>query len=213
LTGDFARQGAHLGLFSGFAIATIGIDLQSGRPRFTMDIPELQQGVSFLVAVVGLFALAEVSRMVEETLRGQMKIVRIEGPQSGSPQRNGAAPWPAILRGTGVGFLCGARARVRGHHLGHAGVLSPKKRVSRHPEQFRQGRHRRRRRSGGSRETRITCGAFVHLLALGIPASGSTRGDHGSIRHLRNPARPDAVSRPTPTWSGGLIASMYVGKT
>jgi putative tricarboxylic transport membrane protein len=75
LTGDSLAKGL-ISVFLGLAIATIGIDLQSGRPRFTFEIPELQQGVSFLVAVVGLFALAEVSRMAA----------------SGSPRRSGGAP-------------------------------------------------------------------------------------------------------------------------
>ncbi len=44
----------------GLMIATIGIDLQSGQPRYTMGVPELQDGVGFIVAVVGLFAIAEV---------------------------------------------------------------------------------------------------------------------------------------------------------
>ena len=35
-------------------IATIGIDLQSGQPRYTMGVPELQDGVGFIVVVVGL---------------------------------------------------------------------------------------------------------------------------------------------------------------
>ena len=41
----------------GLMIATIGIDLQSGQPRFTAGVPELQDGVGFVLAVVGLFAL------------------------------------------------------------------------------------------------------------------------------------------------------------
>src|SRR5712671_1301823 len=47
LTGESLAKGL-ISVFLGLAIATVGIDLQSGRPRFTLDIPELQQGVSFL---------------------------------------------------------------------------------------------------------------------------------------------------------------------
>src|SRR6267154_4692101 len=73
LTGNSLAKGL-ISVFLGLLISTIGIDLQSGRPRFTMGVPELQQGVTFLVVVVGLFALAEVGRMVEDTLRGTLQI-------------------------------------------------------------------------------------------------------------------------------------------
>ena len=54
----------------GLMIATIGIDLQSGQARFTMGVPELQDGVGFILAVVGLFAIAEVFASMEEMVKG-----------------------------------------------------------------------------------------------------------------------------------------------
>ena len=50
----------------GLMIATIGIDLQSGQPRYTFGVPELQDGVGFIVVVVGLFAIGEVFIGMEE---------------------------------------------------------------------------------------------------------------------------------------------------
>src|SRR5215470_17452488 len=50
--------------FLGLPLATVGIDLQSGTPRFTLGLMKLQDQVNFLIVVVGLFAIAEVSRMV-----------------------------------------------------------------------------------------------------------------------------------------------------
>src|SRR5919112_3903611 len=46
----------------GLMIATIGIDLQSGQPRYTMGVAGFPDGVGFVVVVVGLFAVAEVFR-------------------------------------------------------------------------------------------------------------------------------------------------------
>ena len=40
----------------GLAVSTIGLDLQSGTPRFTFGLTELQDRVNFLVVVVGMFA-------------------------------------------------------------------------------------------------------------------------------------------------------------
>jgi len=51
---------ALLSTLFGLAIATIGIDLQSGVPRYTFGNPELMDGLEFLVVAIGLFALSEV---------------------------------------------------------------------------------------------------------------------------------------------------------
>jgi len=43
----------------GFALAAVGIDTVSGSVRLTMGIDELVKGVSFVVAVMGLFGIGE----------------------------------------------------------------------------------------------------------------------------------------------------------
>ena len=55
-----------------------------------------------------------------------------------------------------------------------------------------------------------TCGAFVHLLALGIPASGSTAVIMGAfIMYGLQPGPMLFTTNPDLVW--GLIASMYIG--
>ena len=44
----------------GLAVATVGIDAQSGISRFTFKILELQSGIDFLVVIIGLYAIGEV---------------------------------------------------------------------------------------------------------------------------------------------------------
>ncbi len=41
----------------GFALATIGMDSVSGNVRLTFDFDVLLAGVSFLIAVIGLFGI------------------------------------------------------------------------------------------------------------------------------------------------------------
>ncbi len=48
----------------GFMIATIGIDSQTGTPRFTFGSAHLLEGIDFLVIALGLFALAEVCSLI-----------------------------------------------------------------------------------------------------------------------------------------------------
>src|SRR5688572_16526840 len=79
LAGSSPAKGMLSTIF-GLMIATIGIDLQSGQPRYTMGVPELQDGVGFVIAVVGLFAIAEVFSTMEEITKGtRPEIIRLKG--------------------------------------------------------------------------------------------------------------------------------------
>ena len=49
----------------GLAIAMIGVDGQTGVPRLTFGNIHLYEGINFLVAIVGLFALSEVFIFLE----------------------------------------------------------------------------------------------------------------------------------------------------
>jgi putative tricarboxylic transport membrane protein len=206
LTGDSLAKGL-MSTFLGLAIATIGLDLQSGRPRFTMDVTELQQGVSFLVVVVGIFALAEVSRMVEGFLDGTMHTVRVKG-RIWFTREEWRLAFPAILRGWAVGFFCGAAPGLGGTISAMLAYVTEKK-VSKHPERFGKGAIE----GVAGPEAAVnadTCGAFVHLLALGIPASGSTAVIMGAfIMYGIQPGPMLFNSHPDLVW--GLIASMYIG--
>src|SRR4029450_11908004 len=62
----------------GFAIAAIGIDTVSGSVRLTMGIDELVKGVSFVVAVVGLFGIGEVLLAVEEDIHANAVASKID---------------------------------------------------------------------------------------------------------------------------------------
>src|SRR5256885_9829124 len=62
----------------GFAIAAIGIDTVSGSVRLTMGIDELVKGVSFVVAVIGLFGIGELLLAVEEEFHAKAVSSKIE---------------------------------------------------------------------------------------------------------------------------------------
>ena len=53
----------------GFALAAVGIDTVSGNVRLTMGIDELVKGVSFVVAVMGLFGIGELLIAVEDEMK------------------------------------------------------------------------------------------------------------------------------------------------
>jgi len=206
LTGDSLAKGL-MSTFIGLALATVGIDLQSGVPRFTFGIVELQDRVNFLVVVVGLFAIAEVSRMVEGTKAGTLHIVRVKGKLWFSREEWRRA-YPAIFRGAGVGFFCGAAPGLGGTVAAMLSYILEKK-ISRTPERFGKGAIEGVAAPEAATNA-DTCGAFVHLLALGVPGSGATAVIMGAfIMYGIQPGPMLFQSHPDLVW--GLIASMYVG--
>ncbi|NPT39417.1 tripartite tricarboxylate transporter permease [Paraburkholderia xenovorans] len=206
LTGDSLGKGM-MAVFLGLGLATVGIDLQSGVPRFTLGLTQLQDRVNFLVVVVGLFAIAEVSRMVEGTLGGTLHTVRVEGKLWFTRQEWRRAR-PAIFRGSAVGFICGAAPGLGGTLAAMLSYVLEKK-ISKHPEEFGHGAIEGVAAPEAATNA-DTCGAFVHLLALGVPGSGATAVIMGAfIMYGIQPGPMLFHTQPDLVW--GLIASMYIG--
>ncbi len=207
LTGASPAKGVISTLF-GLMIATIGIDLQSGQARYTMGVPEFQDGVGFVVVVVGLFAMAEVFRGLEDIYKGTapqaMKITgrlwltREEWKRSIGP----------IWRGGVIGFVIGVLPGAGGTI---ASIMSytTEKRLSKHPEQFGKGAIEGVAGPEAANNS-DTAGAMVPLLTLGVPGGGATAVMLGAfIMYGVQPGPLLFQNRPDLVW--GLINSMYVG--
>jgi len=54
-------------LLIGLFIATIGINITAGHPRFTFGTVEMMRGISFIVAMIVMFAISELIRFVIST--------------------------------------------------------------------------------------------------------------------------------------------------
>jgi putative tricarboxylic transport membrane protein len=87
----------------------IGVDGQTGVPRFTFNTVHFYDGVDFLVAIVGLFAVSEVLVFIEHRGTGQgsdgatvVKLGRITPPVAMLKHTTGA-----MGRGTVLGFIAG----------------------------------------------------------------------------------------------------------
>jgi putative tricarboxylic transport membrane protein len=192
----------------GLMIATIGIDLQSGQPRYTMGVPELQDGVGFVIAVVGLFAIAEVFSTMEEITKGtRPEIIRLKGKLwfTREEWRRSIGP---IWRGSIIGFIIGVLPGAGGTI---ASIMSYiwEKRLSKHPEEFGHGAIEGVA-GPESANNSDTAGAMVPLLTLGIPGGGATAVMLGAfIMYGIQPGPLLFQNRPDLVW--GLVDSMYVG--
>jgi putative tricarboxylic transport membrane protein len=207
LTGASPAKGV-LATVLGLVIATIGIDLQSGQARYTMGIPEFQDGVGFVVVVVGLFAMAEVFRGLEDIVKGTapdaMKITGKLWLTREEWRRSIGPIWRGGIIGFVIGVLPGAGGTI-------ASIMSytTEKRFSKHPEEFGQGAIEGVA-GPESANNSDTAGALVPLLTLGVPGGGATAVMLGAfIMYGVQPGPLLFQNQPDLVW--GLINSMYVG--
>jgi len=207
LTGSSPAKGL-LSTILGLMVATIGIDLQSGQPRYTMNIPEFQDGVGFVVVVVGLFAVSEVFRGMEGIFRGTApQMIKIKGKlwlTREEWQRSIGPIWRGGIIGFVIGVLPGAGGTI-------ASIMSytTEKRLSKHPEEFGKGAIEGVA-GPESANNSDTAGALVPLLTLGVPGGGATAVLLGAfIMYGIQPGPLLFQNRPDLVW--GLVDSMYVG--
>src|SRR5699024_311309 len=194
----------------GFIVATIGMDAQTGTPRFTFGNINLLNGIDFLVIALGLFALAEIWFLIinrnEKGFGAKSKIGSIRLTKKDFKEMKGPATRQSFL-GFLLGVLPGAGATIASF-IGYA----TEKRISKKPkkqEKFGKGCVE----GIASPETAnnaATSGAFVPLLSLGIPGSGTTAVLLGALLVMGvNPGPMLIQDEPTLFWS--VIISMYIG--
>lgn len=159
-------------LLLGLFVATIGIDITAGYPRFTFGVTELMGGVSFIPAMIGMFAVSEVLRWAVGHRRGGTLVQQQVGPlfrgQLGNLRRYRAGLARGSLLGTAIGILPGAGADIAAWV---AYALS--KRFSREPEKFGTG-HVEGIVDASSANNASLGGAWVPALVFGIPGDSIT---------------------------------------
>ncbi|WP_425590621.1 tripartite tricarboxylate transporter permease [Guptibacillus hwajinpoensis] len=191
----------------GLIIATIGVDQQTGTQRFTFGNPNLLEGIDFLIIALGLFALAEVcslilsrkSKMMDGNSNvGSLKITKQEAKEISGP----------IARHSVLGFILGVLPGAGATIASFMSYITEKK-ISKDPSSFGKGNIKGLAAPETSNNA-ATSGAFVPLLTLGIPGSGTTAVLLGALLVVGvQPGPLMLTDHPDVFW--GVIASMYLG--
>jgi putative tricarboxylic transport membrane protein len=191
----------------GLMIATVGIDLVSGAPRFTFGNPFLQDGIDFVVVAIGVFALSEVVTTAQEIWAGtRAELVKADRVWVSWAELRYSAP--SILRGTLFGFLVGMLPGA-GATLSTFIAYNLEKRLARHPERLGTG-DIRGVANPESANNAASGASLVPLLTLGIPGGGATAVMLGALMMLDITPGPLMFQKHgAVVWA--LIASMYVG--
>lgn len=190
----------------GLMIATVGIDAQTGTARFTFGNPHLLEGIDFLVIALGLFALAEVASLIKNRREKASDMHRVGSLKLSKKEVKELAP--TMGRGSVIGFLVGVLPGAGGTIASFLSYISEKK-FSKNPKEFGKGAIRGVA-APESANNAASGGAFVPLLSLGIPGSGTTAVMLGALIVLGIQPGPLLMAdHPDVFW--GVIASMYIG--
>jgi putative tricarboxylic transport membrane protein len=159
-------------LLIGLFIATIGIDITAGYPRFTFGSVELMGGVSFIPAMIGMFAISEVLRYVASTHQHaplpQQRIGNVFRGLGGVLARYKVNLLRGSVLGTAIGILPGAGADIAAWI-----TYAVAKRSSKEPEKFGTG-HVEGLVDAGAANNGALAGAWVPALVFGIPGDSIT---------------------------------------
>jgi putative tricarboxylic transport membrane protein len=190
----------------GFAIAAMGMDTVSGNVRLTLGVDEFVRGISFVVAVMGLFGIGELLVAAEEDLHARAVSSRIEWGEAWRTLLRMPRHWAALLRSAAVGCWMGItpggptaasfmsyglarRVSPRRAHFGNGepeGIVAPE-----------------------TADHAAGTSALLPMLALGIPGSATAAVMLGGLMIWGlNPGPMLFIEQKDFVW--GLIASMYL---
>ena len=163
---------AMVSLLLGLLVATVGFDAISGYPRFTFGVTDLMSGVSFIPAMIGLFAVSEVFRgMADPESRASLPQKRIGNVFKGMGPI-ARRYWPNMLRGNTIGVVVGALPGA-GADIAAWVSYAVSKKFSREPEKFGTG-HVEGIIDATSANNSALGAAWIPALVFGIPGDSIT---------------------------------------
>ncbi|WP_415182382.1 tripartite tricarboxylate transporter permease [Phaeovulum sp.] len=189
----------------GLGIAMIGMDNTTGMPRFTYGNMHLMDGVDFLVAIVGLFAIAEVFFFIEN--HGLNSAIGVKVDKVTIPVKDIVRSGWTMIRSTIIGFVAGVLPGA-GASLGSFMAYGAEKSIAGASGNFGNGDPRGVAAPEAGNNA-AAAGALVPMLTLGVPGSGTTAVLLALLMTLNITPGPTLFAdRPEVVW--GLIASLFI---
>jgi putative tricarboxylic transport membrane protein len=193
----------------GLLLGLVGTDVNSGVARFSFDIPELTDGIGFVVIAMGVFGYGEIiTNLARHEDDREVFTAEVKGlfPTKEDFKRM----TPAILRGTALGSMLGILPGG-GALLAAFAAYTIEKKTKLQPGELPFGKGNIR--GVAAPEAANNAGAqtsFIPLLTLGIPPNAVMALMVGAMTiHNIQPGPQVMTSNPELFW--GLIASMWIG--
>jgi TctA family transporter len=191
----------------GLLLSQVGTDLFTGTERFSLGMPEMSDGIGFVVIAMGIFGFGEIiGNLGQRAMSREVFTSKVQGLW---PTREDfKAAWPAVLRGTGLGSLLGLLPGG-GALLASFASYSIEKKLAGPQGRFGKGDIR----GVAGPEAANNAGAqtsFIPMLTLGIPPNAVMALMVGAMTIKGIQPGPQVMtSNPELFW--GLIVSMWIG--
>jgi putative tricarboxylic transport membrane protein len=190
----------------GLLLGLIGTDVNSGAQRYTFGLPELADGIGFVIVAMGMFGVGEIVANLESQDDGTRDIINVEGlmPTRQDLKDSIAPTLRGTLLGSALGVLPGGGAA-----LASFSAYALEKKVSKNRANFGKGAIE----GVAAPEAANNAGAqmsFIPMLTLGIPSNPVMALMIGAMIIQGIQPGPSVITeQPQLFW--GLIASMWIG--
>jgi putative tricarboxylic transport membrane protein len=190
----------------GLLLGIVGTDVNSGVPRYTFDIPEMADGINFVVVAMGMFGLGEIVRNLEDTETRTLVMKKVKGLMLTKQDfKDIIAP---VCRGTVLGSALGILPGG-GAMLSSFASYALEKKISKNSANFGKGAIQ----GVAAPESANNAGAqtsFIPMLTLGIPSNPVMALMIGAMI-IQGIQPGPAVMTEQPALFWGLIVSMWIG--
>ncbi|MBY0243093.1 MAG: tripartite tricarboxylate transporter permease [Burkholderiaceae bacterium] len=190
----------------GLLLGLVGTDVNSGAARFTFDLPQLADGINFVIVAMGMFGIGEIIRNLEHDESRTLIMKKVSGLMLTKDDfKRIIAP---VLRGTVLGSALGILPGG-GAMLASFAAYSIEKKVSKNAAQFGKGAIE----GVAAPESANNAGAqtsFIPMLTLGIPSNPVMALMIGAMI-IQGIQPGPAVMTEQPALFWGLIVSMWIG--
>jgi len=190
----------------GLLLGIVGTDVNANVARYTFGVPELLDGINFVVVAMGVFGIGEIISNLEKEGERSLLVKKVTGLMLTRDElKSIAAP---TLRGTALGSILGILPGG-GAMLSSFAAYALEKKVSRNAANFGKGAIE----GVAAPEAANNAGAqssFIPMLTLGIPSNPVMALMIGAmIMQGIQPGPSVMTEQPALFW--GLVASMWIG--
>lgn len=192
----------------GAGLATIGVDQVVGSTRFTFGTESLALGFDLVPVALGLYGISELLHVIQSS-SGFPKAENVRLRDMAPSRAEWSRAWPAILRGSGIGFLMGLLPGPGSLTSTFASYGVERAMAGKHKHEFGKGAVEGFAGPEAANNA-VATSALVPVLSLGIPFTPNVALLLGALMiHGIQPGPLLLSQHPDIVW--GLIASMYVG--
>ena len=197
-----------LSIFLGLALATVGLDIVSGKPRLIFfDLTGFYHGINFLVLAIGIYGIGEMLWTIEQS-KGDMVVskARVSVARTMAALREIMKSMKTMIMGSFLGYFVGILPAA-GATPGSLMAYGVAKTMAKDPKSFGKGNIDGIVAPEAANNAAST-GSMLPMLTLGIPGSPTTAillG--GMVIWGLEPGPRLFVDHTDFVW--GLIASLY----